>query len=195
MKNQTVVALGDSLTFGYGIPKKHTLTTKLQLDFPDYKVLNKGINGDTSLAALARVKDDVIAENPDIVTIWLGSNDCFLPQNHSLSLTQYETNIINMIEKIKKDTTATIFLLTLPPMSDNQWDDNFPKISPEEIANFATATRNIAKQMDCTLIDFHDQIENNPEKETFFQHDGLHLNEHCYAFLYESFKHHFQSLI
>ncbi|MFI3175187.1 MAG: SGNH/GDSL hydrolase family protein [Bacillota bacterium] len=190
MKNLTFVALGDSLTFGYGIPKTHTLTAKLQADFPALTIHNRGVNGEVAPGANARLETDVLAEHPDLVSIWLGSNDAFLPQHHTLSLSSYETNMVNMIEKIKKDTNAMIVLFTLPTLSDTKGD--FLPINFEVVEIFANKTKEIAHTMGCELIDFYTLMQENSEKETFYQHDGLHLNEICYTFLYTHFKKFFE---
>lgn len=55
-----VVALGDSLTAGYGLPQGQGLVPKLQawLDEQgvDAKVVNAGVSGDTTRGGLSRVE-------------------------------------------------------------------------------------------------------------------------------------------
>jgi len=59
-----IVMLGDSITEGIGW---HEL-------FPDVRILNRGIGGDTSAGVLNRL-DEVIERHPRIVFLMIGSND------------------------------------------------------------------------------------------------------------------------
>jgi len=61
-----VVFFGDSITEGWG---------SLAKDFPNMKVANRGISGDTTRGLRFRAQDDVIAVNPKAVSILIGTND------------------------------------------------------------------------------------------------------------------------
>jgi lysophospholipase L1-like esterase/dienelactone hydrolase len=61
-----VVFFGDSITEGWG---------SLAKDFPNFKVANRGIGGDTTRGLRFRMQDDVIAVNPKAVSILIGTND------------------------------------------------------------------------------------------------------------------------
>ena len=54
-----IVALGDSLTAGFGLTENESypylLQQRLKADGYDYEVVNAGVSGDTSAAALARL--------------------------------------------------------------------------------------------------------------------------------------------
>lgn len=69
----TVIALGDSLTYGYGASLDAAYPTVLA-NLSQWKVINAGVNGDTSADVLARV-DDITAQNPDLVLLGVGGND------------------------------------------------------------------------------------------------------------------------
>lgn len=73
---KTLVCFGDSITaddvFFDGIPR---LTPRLQVMFPDWKVVNAGVPGDNTFDALNRIEEDVILYKPDFVTVFLGTND------------------------------------------------------------------------------------------------------------------------
>lgn len=69
----TVIALGDSLTYGYGASPEAAYPTVLA-ELSSWKVVNAGVNGDTSAAVLARVKD-ITAQHPDLVLLGVGGND------------------------------------------------------------------------------------------------------------------------
>jgi lysophospholipase L1-like esterase len=61
-----IVFLGDSITQGWN---------SLAKDFPNRKVANRGISGDTSRGVLYRLKEDVTDLNPKAVVLLIGTND------------------------------------------------------------------------------------------------------------------------
>jgi lysophospholipase L1-like esterase len=61
-----VVFLGDSITQGW---------TSLKRDFPEYKVANRGIGGDTTRGVLYRLDADVLSLEPTAVVLLIGTND------------------------------------------------------------------------------------------------------------------------
>lgn len=68
-----VVALGDSLTYGYSVNRDLTYPAVLA-DMTGWKIINAGVNGNTSANVLGRI-DTVIAQNPDLVLLSVGGND------------------------------------------------------------------------------------------------------------------------
>ena len=69
----TVVALGDSLTYGYGANSETAYPTVLA-ELTKWNVINAGVNGDTSADVLARV-EDIVKQAPDLVLLGVGGND------------------------------------------------------------------------------------------------------------------------
>ena len=74
----TIVALGDSLTAGYGLRSSDTFPVKLQLALQakgtDVRVINAGASGDTMSGGLARL-DWSVQDGADGVILELGAND------------------------------------------------------------------------------------------------------------------------
>ena len=74
-----IVALGDSLTHGYGLPPEEGFVPQLQ-DWlhangaPDVVIVNAGVSGDTTAGGLARL-DWSLAEGADALIVALGGND------------------------------------------------------------------------------------------------------------------------
>lgn len=73
-----LVALGDSLTQGYGLSPEEGLVPQLQawLDARghDVIVINAGVSGDTTAGGLARL-DWTLGDRPDAMIVALGGND------------------------------------------------------------------------------------------------------------------------
>src|SRR5207244_11311069 len=64
---QAVVLLGDAITQGWG--------EEFSAWFPGMKIANRGISGDTSRGVLIRLKEDVLALDPQAVVLLIGTND------------------------------------------------------------------------------------------------------------------------
>ncbi|HUK08452.1 MAG TPA: arylesterase [Stellaceae bacterium] len=73
-----IVALGDSLTSGYGLPLEQSfperLQTWLQARGFDAQIVNAGVSGDTTAGGLRRL-DWALSEPADAVLVELGAND------------------------------------------------------------------------------------------------------------------------
>ncbi|WP_311734730.1 GDSL-type esterase/lipase family protein [Clostridium chauvoei] len=71
MDNKNFVFIGDSLIFGYGVPKNKNWVTKLN-DALDFNIINKGINGNTTTDMLVRFSEDVISNKPKLIFLMGG---------------------------------------------------------------------------------------------------------------------------
>lgn len=74
-----ILALGDSLTAGFGLPRADGLVAQLQAalraeGFPGLTVLDAGVSGDTTAGGRARL-DWALAEKPHGAIVALGGND------------------------------------------------------------------------------------------------------------------------
>ena len=69
----TVIALGDSLTYGYGANTETAYPTVLA-ELSKWRVINAGVNGDTSADVLTRV-NEITEQSPDLVLLGVGGND------------------------------------------------------------------------------------------------------------------------
>jgi acyl-CoA thioesterase-1 len=73
-----IVALGDSLTAGYGLPDNEAFTTRLQAKLAEMgrpaQVVNAGVSGDTTAGGLARL-GWALDGKVDLVIVELGAND------------------------------------------------------------------------------------------------------------------------
>ena len=64
---QAIVFLGDSITQGWG--------DDFRKSFPNLKLANRGISGDTTRGMLIRLQEDVLSLNPRGVIMLMGTND------------------------------------------------------------------------------------------------------------------------
>ncbi len=94
-----VIALGDSLTYGYGASPE-TAYPAVLAEMTRWSIINEGVNGNTSADVLART-DQIISQNPDLVLLGVGGNDV-LQRIHP------ETTRANITETIGKLKSANI---------------------------------------------------------------------------------------
>ena len=72
--SENIICFGDSLTFGTGANKGMDYPSQLS-QMLSRPILNKGVPGDTTVRALARLDRDVLSQSPRVVLITLGGND------------------------------------------------------------------------------------------------------------------------
>ncbi len=75
---RTIIAVGDSLTAGFGVDEEQAYPARLERKLRDagyiFRVINAGINGEKSGEALARI-DWILSRKPDVVILQTGTND------------------------------------------------------------------------------------------------------------------------
>ncbi len=95
-----ILALGTSLTQGYGLPPGTEFTVQLQAALKqsgiDAVVTNAGVSGDTSAGGLARL-DWSLADHPDAVILELGSNDML----RGIAPSETEKNLRAILARLK----------------------------------------------------------------------------------------------
>lgn len=106
----TVVAFGDSLTAGYGLPESESYPAQLQIRLNQLgykvKVINSGISGETTSENLKRVAE-IKSLNPDIVILGIGGNDAL----RQLSVIEAKKNILAAISALQSSANPPIIIL------------------------------------------------------------------------------------
>ena len=158
-----ILALGTSLTQGYGVPPGLDFTAVLQMRLKasgiDAKVINAGVSGDTSAGGLARL-DWSLADHPDAAIIELGSNDAL----RGLSPAQTEKNLSAILTRLKAAHIPVLLAGMMAPRN----------LGKEYAAQFDTIYPKLAKQYGALLYPFMlDGVAVNPKLN---QADGIHPN-------------------
>jgi acyl-CoA thioesterase-1 len=105
---RVIVAIGDSMTAGYGVPGGASYPAQLEMELKKrgyaYRVVNQGVTASTTTQAMGRLTR-ALAEQPDIVIIQLGGNDASqgIPPNIS------RDTVRRMIQRFKPGG-AKVFL-------------------------------------------------------------------------------------
>ena len=134
---RVIVALGDSLTAGFGVLAEEAypalLGERLRREGYAYRVVNAGVSGDTTAAALRRV-DWVLRSQPATVIVALGANDGLRHQ----SVTAMRNNLTEIVRRLRAGG-ATVLLagMRVPPNYGPEYGRSFASVFPE----VARATR------------------------------------------------------
>ena len=95
-----ILALGTSLTQGYGLPPGSEFTVQLQAALKkagiDAMVINAGVSGDTSASGLSRL-DWSLADHPDAAIVELGGNDML----RGIAPSETEKNLRAVLARLK----------------------------------------------------------------------------------------------
>jgi lysophospholipase L1-like esterase len=100
-----VIAFGDSLFYGIGATAGNDVVSVLSQRLA-VNIINASFPGDTTAAALARIKSSVLDRDPRLVMVLLGGNDLL----QGVPLQQRISNITNIVTQIRAKG-ATVILV------------------------------------------------------------------------------------
>ncbi len=106
--SSVIVAFGDSLTFGYGAGQDDSYPMVLA-GLINCQVLNSGVPGEDSSAALRRLPGVLERESADLVILCSGGNDMLQKQSRQ----KMKANLEQMIQLIK-GAGAEVLLIGVP---------------------------------------------------------------------------------
>lgn len=109
-KGALVVALGDSLTFGYGASRGKDYPSMLAQK-TGWEIVNMGVNGDTTQNVLDRL-DVIIDLKPKLVLLGIGGNDVLRQVDKAAT----KNNLSKIIERLQSAKIETV-LIAQPHLS------------------------------------------------------------------------------
>ena len=133
------------------------------------RVTNSGVSGNTSRDLLARFDRDVIALNPDWVSICIGINDVWrqfdMPAMPDAAVLpdEYEKNVEAMIERLEGKVKG-IFLLSPYYMEPNRADRMRARMD-----EYVAICEKLAQKHGCVFVNFQQMYEN------YFRHQHSSL--------------------
>jgi lysophospholipase L1-like esterase/pimeloyl-ACP methyl ester carboxylesterase len=163
-----VACVGDSITFGSGIPDREKLSYPAQLGpllVDEYEVRNFGVSGATMLQKgdkpymKTKAYKTSLAYQPDIVIIKLGTNDS-KPHNWKLKAS-FSESTNNLIASYQKLSTKPRIILCKPApvLGDGRWGIT-EKVVRGEVSK---QIENVAFNKNLELVDLHIPLRDKPE--------------------------------
>jgi acyl-CoA thioesterase I len=163
----TIVALGDSLTAGFGLSRKQAwpalVAEKMREAGYEFEVVNAGSSGDTTSGGLRRLPALLCAHKKiDVFILELGINDAF----RGVELDQIRDNLQAIIDQVRArhpEAALVIAGMQLPGYS-----------SEDYVKTFGSIFAGLAEKNRATLIPFFlEGVAGNPELN---QWDRVHPN-------------------
>ncbi|MFW5635261.1 MAG: arylesterase [Thermodesulfobacteriota bacterium] len=166
----TIVAMGDSLTEGYGLPRDRAypalLEEKLQAEGFSFQVINAGISGETSSGTRSRT-EWMLSLKPDIVILETGANDGLRGVDPEVT----RENIAEIIRILQKNDVVVVLAgMRMVRNLGREYTDAFSGIYPA-----------LAEQFEVIFIPFF--LEGVAGDPTLNQEDSIHPNAEGYRVL------------
>ena len=158
-----IVALGDSLTAGYGLAADAAFPARLQAALKakgfDVEIVNGGVSGDTSADLLARL-DWTLGDGADAAIVEIGANDML----RGLDPDQTAKNLDALLARLRE--RGIPFLIAGMRAA--------PNLGGPYAAQFEPLYRALAKKYDAPLYSFFlEGVAGHPDLQL---PDGLHPN-------------------
>lgn len=163
--DKIMVCIGDSITHGTVSVNYVDMLTE-RLGPKGYELINAGINGNLAYDVTQRM-DEIIACAPDVVTILIGTNDAYgsmsekletfyvdknkLPQKPTEDF--YRKHLVEICRRVKNETNAKVFLLSLPPLSETFTAPAFLRAK-----KYSRIVKEIAEAEGVVFIDLHEKM-------------------------------------
>ncbi len=159
----TLLALGDSLTAGLGLEANEAFPVKLEAAlksrYPDLKIINGGVSGDTAADGLARL-DWALTDDVGGLIVELGANDAL----RGLDAAQTETALNAIMAKAQLRKLPVLILGMRAP----------PNMGPDYVARFDGLYQRLAAKYQALLYPFY--LDGVAANASFNQADGIHPN-------------------
>ena len=182
-ESATIVAIGDSLTYGWMVRKGYLdfLKGMLTEKYPKngFRLINKGIPGDTAGGGLHRLDPDVFFYNPDCVLVQFALNDAFVGYTPD----DYRLNMETIISEILGNTKAEIVLVTSSYIGENEWNQIIEK-------SFYGSLENLARTYHLSVAPVHEhwkrRVREGIDLGELVQFDGVHPTVMGYKLMAEA---------
>lgn len=159
----TILAFGDSITYGFGIAEEESYPAQLQKRV-GVRVINGGVSGEESSEGLERLPK-LLEQKPDLVILCHGGNDIIRKRSDE----KLKANLTQMIETIKA-SGAKILLVGVP---------NFGILGFNTHSIYAE----VAKE---TGVFFEEDVLSKVLSKNEFKIDYIHPNEKGYKIIVDA---------
>ncbi len=134
----TILAFGDSLTAGLGVPAEEAYPARLERRLREegyaYRVTNAGVSGETTAGGLRRV-DWALHSRPDIAIVELGANDGL----RGLSPAMTRANLAQIIERFQAAGVIVVLAgMRVPPNYGGEYSRAFASVFPDLAHRYRT---------------------------------------------------------
>ncbi|MBP3634732.1 MAG: hypothetical protein J6J43_09195 [Oscillospiraceae bacterium] len=173
---KTILFQGDSITDclryredPYHLGSGYAVITagRIGVNFPGkYRFLNKGIGGNRSVDLYARVKCDIIALKPDILTILIGVNDTWheLAHQNGVSVERYEQLYDMLLCDVKAALPQTKIVLLEPFVLPGSGVEPYYDAFAQDVRNRQVVSKRLADKHGLSYVFLQKTLENFAQK-------------------------------
>jgi lysophospholipase L1-like esterase len=185
VKNKKVIFFGDSITQMGVQPNGYISIMKDMLakqDIGNYDLVGAGIGGNKVYDLYLRMPEDVIAQSPDIVVIWIGVNDVWHKSSYGTGTDadKFEKFYCAIIKQLQANNSK-IMLVTPAVIGEK---NDYSNQQDGDLNKYSQIIRNIANDLHLPLCDLHSifhlyEVNNNTANadKGILTIDGVHLND------------------
>lgn len=180
-----VLTIGDSITHG-AMSANYVKLLEHRFSGQEYSFINAGINAELVWNVLQRV-DDIIACDPDYITILIGSNDVLatLSESRMKKYIRYqgipreadrlwfEDNLRELILTLKNSTTAEIAVLSLPPVTEDPGHQGYLSA-----AEYSRTVKSLAEETGIHYLPLHEEMDKILCRDVQVRQEGIPFASH-----------------
>ncbi|MCX7704893.1 MAG: GDSL-type esterase/lipase family protein [bacterium] len=161
-----IIGFGDSVTQSARVSGAETFyqiiakKLKEKYGYENITVVNRGIGGNNVFHALSRIREDVVAENPQLVFVMFGVNDGY----RGMNIPVFEKNMKKIIEILETETNALIVVLGPTPLTTDR----------EAFRSYDKAVEKLSKEKKIPFISMQEIIMTQPEWDNKLYTDFCH---------------------
>jgi len=180
-----IICFGDSITEGGDVEKSKRWTSLLQArldeNYPgDYRVINKGIGGNTSAQGFDRYCDDVLPYLPGLLLVEFGFNDANVKDwsiEPRVSLGEFIRNLREFHRIATANNSSCVFILN-HSIADVEGMQGNGLTYNENISPYDQAVITLAEELKAEVIGLPGMMaaKGIPLRE-YLSDDNLHLSE------------------
>lgn len=152
-----IVFLGDSITHGGHYVASFENALWCLLPEKNLTFFNAGVSGDVAANALERLDAEVIAQEPDVVTILLGMNDAGYRALDEGLLANYRRDMTAIVKRLREETQAELVLLSPTYFDQRQVAEgsNNPPGYNDTLILYGDVCRKLAQEYECLFVDLN----------------------------------------
>ncbi|MDD5483570.1 MAG: SGNH/GDSL hydrolase family protein [Kiritimatiellae bacterium] len=172
--NEKILFIGDSITDCGRRAAERPLGNGYVRIFRDYLIIrasakkvvmvNKGIDGDTSVALLNRLEDDLLRHKPDRISIQVGINDLYRHLARAadgVSPESYEEVYRKMLKRIRSELPRCMLLLIQPfYISRESSKDSFRQNILGLLPQYLKVVEKMSEEFNTRMVRTHAMFQN-----------------------------------
>jgi len=170
----------DFMASSYGFGYVHNVAEQIMSNEPNkYVIYNRGISGNRVVDLYARIKKDLWNLEPDLISIFVGTNDVWheIKYSNGVELDRFEKVYRMMIEDTKKVLPNAKMILIAPfIMKGSRTEEQFDEFL--YVYEYAKVVEKLAKEYGLGFVELQSKMNEKAELygTEFITFDGVHPN-------------------